>query len=171
MELLIVRHAIAEERNAQRWPGDTQRPLSAEGLTRARHAAQGLRRIAPRPVRALASPLARTQQTAAILSQFAGWPASTRCELLEPGASVQGLLKLLADRREQCIGLVGHEPDLGRLLAWCLRGPSGSASIQLRKMGAALVSFDGRARAGAGTLEWLLSPRILRAARRLTSKA
>jgi phosphohistidine phosphatase len=170
MELLIVRHAIAEERNAQRWPGDNQRPLSPEGLTRARHASQGLRRIAPRPVRALASPLMRTQQTAAILTQFAGWPASQHCELLEPGASVQALLKLLAGRREHCIGLVGHEPDLGRLLALCLRGPSASASIQLRKMGAALVSFDGRARAGEGTLEWLLPPRLLRAARRLPAK-
>jgi phosphohistidine phosphatase len=170
MKLLIVRHAIAEERNAQRWPGDTQRPLSVEGLTRARQAAQGLKRIAPRPVRALASPLMRTQQTAAILSQFAGWPAALRCELLEPGASVQALLKLLAGRGEHCIGLVGHEPDLGRLLALCLRGSSGSAAIQLRKMGAALVSFHGRARAGEGTLEWLLSPKILRAARRLPVK-
>jgi hypothetical protein len=34
-------------------------------------------------------------------------------------------------------------------------------------MGAALVRFDGRPRAGHGALEWLLSPRILRAARRL----
>jgi phosphohistidine phosphatase len=170
MELLIVRHAIAEERSAQRWPDDTQRALSAQGLTRARRAAQGLKRIAPRPVRVLASPLMRTQQTAAILSQFGGWPAAVRCEELEPGAPPQTLLKLLAGRGEHCIGVVGHEPDLGRLLALCLNGSSGAAPIQLRKMGAALVSFEGRARAGQGALEWLLSPKILRAVRRLPSK-
>jgi phosphohistidine phosphatase SixA len=28
MELLIVRHAIAFERNTRRWPDDAERPLS-----------------------------------------------------------------------------------------------------------------------------------------------
>ena len=35
MELLIVRHAIAWERDAKRWPDDGERPLSAPGVTRA----------------------------------------------------------------------------------------------------------------------------------------
>jgi phosphohistidine phosphatase len=170
MDLIIVRHAIAEERDSRRWPGDAERPLSSQGLTRARRAAQGLKRIAPRPVRVLASPLMRTQQTAAILSQFALWPANARCQLLEPGASTQELLKLLAGRGEHCIGLIGHEPDLGRLLALCLRGSLGNSALQLRKMGAALVSFEGRARPGRGRLEWLFSPKMLRALRHLPAK-
>ena len=35
MELLIVRHAIACERNRQRWPDDADRPLSSRGAARA----------------------------------------------------------------------------------------------------------------------------------------
>ena len=57
MDLLIVRHAIAFERNPKRWPDDGERPLSPEGMRRARKAAAGLKRIANRPVRVLTSGL------------------------------------------------------------------------------------------------------------------
>jgi phosphohistidine phosphatase len=69
MELLIVRHAIACERDTRRWPDDGARPLSPRGVVRARRAAAGLKKLELRPVRVLASPLVRTQQTAAILTQ------------------------------------------------------------------------------------------------------
>ena len=167
MELLIVRHAIAAERNARRWPDDIERPLTARGRQRAQRAAAGLRRIAPYPARVLASPLARTRETAAILRQFAGWPEASDCALLQPGGSAQALLKHLARYRERGVALVGHEPDLGRLLTLCLPGPSRAGAIELRKMGVALLAFPGAPRAGSGTLLWLLSPKLLRLARRL----
>jgi phosphohistidine phosphatase len=170
MQLLVVRHGIAEERNARRWPGDTERPLSAQGLLRSRHAAAGLRRVAPRPVRMLVSPLARTRQTAAILTQCAGWPEATACALLEPGHASEPLLALLARGRESCIAIVGHEPDLGRFIAACLPRSGRGATIELRKMGAALIEFEGQPRAGRGHLEWLLSPKLLRALRRLPAR-
>ena len=42
MDLLIVRHAIAMERDAKRWPDDRLRPLSARGIARGSKAAAGL---------------------------------------------------------------------------------------------------------------------------------
>jgi phosphohistidine phosphatase SixA len=72
MELLIVRHAIACERHGQRWPDDADRPLSSRGVARARRAAEGLRRIAPRPLQVLASPLERSWRS----SRSAPLPAS-----------------------------------------------------------------------------------------------
>src|SRR6202049_2164116 len=57
MELLIVRHAIAFERSATRWAADDERPLSPQGVERARQAAAGLKRGAERPARVLTSPL------------------------------------------------------------------------------------------------------------------
>jgi len=164
MELLIVRHAIAFERNARRWPDDGERPLSPRGLTRARRAAAGLQRLAVRPTRVLASPLVRTRQTATILTQLAGWPRATDCALLLPGAAPEALLEELARLRDRRIALVGHQPDLGRLLALCLSGSTSDAAFELRKMGVALVAFRGTARAGRGELHWLAPPRLLRAA-------
>jgi len=165
MELLIVRHAIAYERNAKRWPDDGARPLSPRGVMRARRAAAGLKKLAVRPVRVLASPLERTQQTAAILTQYAAWPRALPCPLLLPGGSPQELLALLARTRGQRLAVVGHEPDLGRLIATCLHGSAGSAAFELRKMAVALIAFPGSPRAGQGELRWLVSPKLLRAVR------
>jgi phosphohistidine phosphatase len=165
MELLVVRHAVAFERNPERWPDDGARPLSPRGRARARKAATGLARLAPRPQRVLVSPLRRAQQTAAILSEYAGWPAASPCPALAPGVASAALLQALRRIPASPIALVGHEPDLGRLLALCLGGSGATGALPLKKMGAALLAFEGTARAGTARLAWLLPPRILRAAR------
>jgi phosphohistidine phosphatase len=165
MELLIVRHAIACERDAKRWPDDVERPLSPRGLMRARQAAAGVKRLVPRPQRVLSSPLLRARQTASILTQSAGWPRAAACPQLLPDAPAETLLSVLAQTHEARIALVGHEPELGRLLARCLPGETESAAFELRKMGIALISFPGRARPRRGELRWLLPPKVLRAAR------
>ncbi len=165
MELLIVRHAIAFARSARRWPDDAERPLSPQGEARARKAALGLKRITQHPAQVLVSPLRRAQQTAAILTQFAGWPKAAECAQLLPGAAPERLLALLARSRGSRVAVIGHQPALGRLLAACLPGGVGAAAFEFRKMGVALLAFQGAARAGRGQLIWLLPPRILRAAR------
>jgi len=165
MELLIVRHAIACERDGERWPDDAERPLSARGVLRARQAARGVRKLLRRPVSVLSSPLLRAQQTAAILNEFAGWPRASLSPLLAPEASPAAVLALLARSRESCVALVGHQPGIGRLLVSCLPGGRGSAAFEIRKMGVAVVGFDGSPRAGHGTLRWLVPPRLLRAGR------
>ena len=165
MELLIVRHAIAFERNAKRWPDDGARPLSPRGVMRARRAAAGLKKLAVRPVRVFASPLERTRQTAAILAQYASWPKALACPLLLPGSSPHELLALLARTRGQRLALIGHQPDLGRLIATCLPGSAGGTAFDLRKMAVALIVFEDAVRAGHGELSWLVPPKLLRAVR------
>jgi phosphohistidine phosphatase len=165
MELLIVRHAIACERDAKRWPDDGARPLSPRGVMRARHAAAGLRKLGVRPVRVLVSPLERTRQTAAILTQYAAWPKAISCPQLLPGASPKELLVLLARTRGQRLAVIGHQPDLGRLIAACLPGGPGSGAFEMRKMALALIAFQGTPRAGEGELRWLVPPKLLRAIR------
>jgi len=164
MELLLVRHAIAFERNARRWPDDDERPLCPRGIARARQAAAGLKRLTRRPGRVLASPLLRTRQTAALLTQFAGWPAALPCDALRPGRVPKTLLALLPRSRNARIAVIGHEPDLSTLLALCLEGGTRCA-LPLRKMGVACVRFPGAAQAGRGELAGFLPPRLLRAAR------
>jgi len=163
MELLIVRHAIACERDARRWPDDAARPLTPRGALRARRAAAGLKKLAVRPIRVLTSPLERTRQTAAILTQYAGWPKALACSELAPGGSPQQLLALLARTRGRRVAVIGHQPDLGHLIATCLRGSGDGAEFELRKMAVALISFTGAPRSGRGELRWLTPPKLLRA--------
>ena len=165
MELIIVRHAIACERDAHRWPDDHDRPLSARGMARARKAAQGLKGITQRPTRVLTSPLLRARQTAGILAQVAGWPRATTCPQLMPGTPPRDLLALIARGRDERLAVVGHEPGLGHLATVCLPGSATTAALCFRKMGAALLEFQGVPRAGRGELVWFLPPRVLRAAR------
>ncbi len=162
MRVLLVRHAIAFDRDPRRWPDDTARPLSPRGLERGRRAARGLKVLAPRPQLVLTGPATRTRQTAALLREAAGWPAATVCAALAPGSAVEETLSVLRRARARCVALVGHEPDLGELIGACLG--AGHGALALRKMGAALVEFRGAPRASAGRLAWLLTPRQLRAA-------
>jgi len=165
MELIIVRHAIAFDRDARRWPDDDERPLSARGMARARKAALGLKRIAGRPARVLTSPLLRARQTAAILTQVAGWPRAIPCPQLMPGVAAAELLALIGRSGDVRLAVVGHEPGLGHLVSTCLPGSARTAAFSLRKMGVALLEFKGAPRAARGELVWFAPPRVLRAVR------
>jgi phosphohistidine phosphatase len=164
LELLIVRHAIAFPRDGKRWPDDTERPLTMEGIKRARRAAAGLKRIATRPALVLTSPLVRARDTAALFTQAAHWPEAQESDALTPGASPEATLEALrrSGARAECIAVVGHQPHLGRLLALCLRGGARAEAFELKKSAVVCVHFEGPPRASHGMLEWSLSPRILR---------
>ena len=166
MELLIIRHAIAAPRDAQRWRDDGSRPLTPVGMRRSRRAAAGLKMIARAPDRLLTSPLVRARQTARILTEVAGWPPAEEVPELLPGTAALKLLSLLAGTRRKRIALVGHQPDLGALLAACLLGSQGALAVDLKKNAVACVWFQGPARAGHAVLKWLATPRMLRALQR-----
>ena len=165
MDLLIIRHAIALDRDRHRWRDDADRPLSEAGVRRARKAAAGLKKLTKRPDRLLSSPLLRARQTAQILTDLAGWPAAEEMAELSPGEPALAVLALLGKHRSELTAVVGHQPGLGHLLAACLLGGGGSLPIELKKNAVACVSFAGRPRAGHAARAWLATPRMLRALR------
>jgi phosphohistidine phosphatase len=164
LRLLIVRHAIAKE--VAPGGGDRERPLSAEGRTKMRVAARGLRLLVPALGTIAASPLRRATATAELLSEaFADLPIEV-VEPLAPGADYRALLPWLDRRwREQTdvtVAVVGHQPGLGELASWLL-APSAHSFLEFKKGGAALLDFgDSAPRAGAAYLCWLLEPAHLR---------
>lgn len=163
MELLIVRHAIAFERNRRRWTDDGERPLTPAGKKLARKAAAGLREFAAAPHRLLSSPLVRARDTARILTKFAGWPEAEKITELEPGKPALAILRLLRLDGGTRVAVVGHEPGLGKLLAVCLLGNPAPLPVDFKKIGVACVKFAGAPRAGRATLQWFATPRMLRA--------
>lgn len=165
MDLLIVRHAIAYDRDPHRWREDAERPLSPAGIRRARRAAAGLKQLTTRPERLLSSPLVRAKQTARILTDIAGWPEAEEVAELAPGEPALAVLALLAKHRSKLTAVVGHQPGLGQLLGACLLGGGGSFPIEMKKNAVACVSFEGKPRPGHAALKWLATPRMLRALR------
>ncbi len=165
MELLIVRHAIAFERNRQRWRDDAARPLSPAGMRRARKAAAGLKEFSRAPDRVLTSPLVRARQTAQILTDVAGWPQAEVASELSPGEPAPAILTLLGRNRVKLAAVIGHQPGLGYLLAACLLGDGGPLPIEMKKNAVACISFEGSPRPGHAALRWLATPRMLRGLR------
>lgn len=159
MELFIVRHAKAAERDAERWPDDTRRPLTKEGAREFEQSARRMRRWRPEIDMVLASGWPRAWETAEILRARARWPRPVRTKLLETHdpAGVQALVQLLAEQPEDArIALVGHEPVLG-LLVGALTSPGGELRLQLRKGAIAWL----RGAPGAMSLAGLLVPAMV----------
>ena len=163
MRIFLIRHAAAEDRDRKRWPDDRQRPLTPDGMRKFRKAAAGLGRFCGPIDRLLASPLVRAQQTAVLLSEVAAWPAAVETPELAPGRTAAPLLRLLRELGLERVALVGHEPELTQMLAVAVAGSQASLACELKKGAAIALSFAAEPRPGQGRLEWLATPRMLRA--------
>jgi len=164
LELYLVRHAIAFERDAARWADDGKRPLTPQGEARFRVAARGLGRIVPTVDAVLSSPMVRAWRTAELLAKEAGWPAPEPVAAFEAGQRVTRAMTALrgySDR--QAVAVVGHEPNLSELAAHLLAGAEDDLAIEVKKGGVVCLGLDGGARKGSAWLRWSVSPKILRA--------
>ena len=162
-EVYLVRHAIGEQRNPARWPDDSKRPLSAEGVGRFRPAARGLRELVPKVDAVLTSPWVRAVQTAEVLEEEAGWPTPQASPPLagnRPAADALPLLRSLGGIRS--VALVGHEPYLSSLASLLAAGDGGVLDLDVKKGGVVFVECVGTPAPDAGTLRWIVSPKILR---------
>lgn len=165
VEILLVRHAIAEERPSRAWDGDRDRPLTVDGAERFRRIARALAAVWGPPDLLLASPYARAWQTARILEEEGGWAAPEACPELEPAHTPAAVLAALRARAAaDHIVLVGHEPVMSGFLSLLLGGSAGAVSLEMKKGGAALLRCDAPPVAGTAELIWLLPPRVLLAA-------
>jgi phosphohistidine phosphatase len=164
MMVLVIRHAIAEERDAFAESGkpDDERPITANGRRRMERGARGLRTLVPRINLLATSPLVRAQQTAAVVAKVYRTEVGEKTEALSPSAPLDQFAKWLAPHSDlDVIAVVGHEPHLSALVTWLLSGISDSR-IEFKKGGACLLEVDGQPGAGGAKLHWLLTPRALR---------
>ena len=160
LHLLLVRHAIAEERGPA-WPDDDQRPLSREGHRKWKRAARGLAQLAPSVDMLLTSPLTRAFQTAETLAKaLSPSPKIQMFDALRPETRPGTMVTALrAKSPKGTVVLVGHEPMLSELAALLLhlQGP-----LEFRKGAAMLVVTTGLGTRGPARLEWFVTPRMLR---------
>jgi len=165
MHLLIIRHAIAEDRDSFAGSGksDDLRPLTDEGRAKMELGAAGLRALLPDITLLASGPLARAQQTAEIVGKEYGLEVGATTDSLRPRAAFADFATWIAERGPQdVVAIVGHEPHLSALATWLICGTKHSR-IELKKGGACLLSFAGVPKKGGGTLEWALHPSHLRA--------
>jgi phosphohistidine phosphatase len=164
IDVYLVRHAIAEDRDPARWPDDSRRPLTEKGAASFRRAARGLQRIVPTVDRVLSSPYPRAWQTAEILRDEAGWPAPEPRDQLAAPSSPDAALELLRDQgANTSVALVGHEPNLSSFASLLLTGSEAPLRVELKKGGVIALDWATAPGPSAALLRWIASPKILRA--------
>ncbi len=159
MQILIIRHAIAEERDATRWPDDSVRPLTKRGMRRFRKSAAGMGTVVRRVDHLLVSPFMRAVQTGEILHEVNEWPAPQRVGALVYGSPASIVEALQQFPRDSVVALVSHEPTVSDLVSIL----SGGGLYRFRKGACALIDTGRSAPAPhGGELAWLIQPRLSR---------
>ncbi|MHB8351900.1 MAG: SixA phosphatase family protein [Thermoplasmata archaeon] len=164
MDLYLVRHGPAAERDPQRWPDDEARPLTPSGIREVREAARGFVRTAGPVAHYLTSPAVRARHTAELF-RAAHERAPTLDLLLElrPTGEAEEVLAALAARTVTGpVALFGHEPLLAELLGMSL-ATDPIRLTRFSRAGAAAIEFPRSVGAGAGRLRWLLTRKQLTA--------
>lgn len=162
--LLLVRHAIAEERHdfARTGRDDGERPLTDKGRRRMRLAARGIHEQVDSIDLLTTSPLIRAVQTAEILTEEFGGSAAEEVDVLATGPADAFLSWYRTVAGIGLVTVVGHEPYLGRWASWLLAGPTADFLV-FKKGGACLLEFPGAIDPGRAVLHWHLAPSQLRA--------
>jgi len=169
MNLLVIRHAIAEDKEnfATTGRSDDQRPLTNVGRSKMRRGAQGLRTLVGKVALLASSPLVRARETAEIVAPALSVPRVEIVEALRPESKYDELVEWIGGRAapndddDYTVAVVGHEPHLSGLVTWLMTGGDDSR-VELKKGGVCLLHFDGEPKEGEAVLRWLLTPSQLR---------
>jgi phosphohistidine phosphatase len=131
---------------------DEARTLTKKGQKETKAAMRGIFLLAGKLERIVSSPLPRSSQTADLLASAVGSKKFDVDDRLGFGGDVTTLVDELKELAGS-VAIVGHDPQLSRLVAQLSTGRKSSHPqfISLDKAGAAGLSFDG----SAWSLNWV----------------
>jgi phosphohistidine phosphatase len=162
MELYILRHAIALSCSEAEVSQDAERPLSTEGKEKMKRIAAAMKHLGIEVDLVLSSPYVRARDTA--LMAHDGMGLKNCLEFSDALASGQDT-KLVLDelngvfKKKERIMVVGHEPDLSALIGR-ITG-QGRLSVEMKKAGLAKIEITATNPELRGTLEFLLTPKVM----------
>jgi len=160
MEIYLLRHGLAVERGTAGFEADEARPLTPKGRRQLRKIAAAMKKLDLRFDLILSSPLLRAKQTAEIIAIALKLKKHLQySNALAPGGEAEHLLRQLHRLKPspETLLLVGHEPDLSRLVSLLV---TGTLSLQMDFKKGGLCKLDAeKLKAGkCATLAWLLTP-------------
>jgi phosphohistidine phosphatase len=162
MQLYIVRHGIAIDREDPKCPPDPERFLTEDGIEKTKQVARGVAELGVAPDLLLSSPYVRATQTAEIFANALEYSKQKikRTDLLLPGAEPLQLFRELAkDKDLSAVFVFGHAPHLDDLLATAIGSKHHVTS--LKKASVAMIELR-RLSPPSGELVWLGTPKLLR---------
>ncbi len=161
MDLYVLRHGQAEERDGLKYPDDRERPLTLRGIERLARQVRGMNSLGICPELIVTSPLVRAVQTAEVVRE--GLTLEMRLEYsnyLEPWAEPREILEELrkAHAAEHSVMVVGHEPHLSSLISLVSSGTLNCA-IRLKKGALCKLRIPTVDPGRCGRIEWSLTPK------------
>ena len=166
MNIYLIRHAIAENRNdfSKKNLEDSLRPLTFKGRKKMLNLLDWYDDWIKEVDLIVTSPYLRARQTAQILQRLPAKPRVVEAAELVPHSPPQAFCKWIKvhgkDKRN--IIVVGHEPQLSLLAGFLVSGQTQS-HIDLKKGGIACleVSSVQEIEFGKARILWLVQPRLL----------
>lgn len=157
MILYLLRHAEAEAVAAT----DAARCLTPKGRNQAARVAKFCEAAGIQPQVILTSPVVRARQTAEVV--MASMPEAELIEVPWAACGMEprrALHELAAYGKFSGVMLVGHQPDLGCLLAELL-GVARASNLRVRKALLAGVDLSAGCREGGGQLQFFVPARMM----------
>jgi phosphohistidine phosphatase len=162
-QLTLLRHAKSVQDPS--YAVDRDRPLADRGRGDAEAMGRFFAQSEILPDLIASSPAARARQTAELLAQAAGYSGAIRWEEAVYAAGPDALLAVvrgLPDQASHAL-MVGHNPGFEELAAVLIGTDCG---VTLPTSAAVHFEIDverwSEVRAGAGRLQWLITPKILK---------
>jgi phosphohistidine phosphatase len=162
MELFILRHAIADQRDPTKYPDDALRPLTEKGMKRMRRVAEGLLAAGLQFDVIYTSPYTRAKQTAEIVAEVFDMRNDVReTDTLAVDGDPEDLIEELkkTEKDAASVLLVGHEPYLSELISLLLVGDA-SLDLTMKKGGVCKLTVGMLKYGKCATLDWLIPPSL-----------
>lgn len=160
MRLYVMRHGPAEDRGPK--VAEFDRKLTSKGRDQTAAAARGLPKLKVQPTAVLSSPLVRCWQTAALVAEALDDNVEPEAvDALAAGAAPGEMLKAIRQHAGNVM-VVGHDPDVSRLVSYLLGGSS-QPFISFSKGGVAALEADDVLEPEACQLLWYLRRKHLAA--------
>jgi phosphohistidine phosphatase len=162
MQLYIVRHGIAIDREDPKCPSEAERYLTEDGIKKTKQVAKGLVALGLHADLMVSSSYVRAMQTAEIFAVALEYPEQKirQSESLLPGAEPAVFLRELAKEKNlSSVFCFGHAPQLDGLLAAAVGAQHHITS--LKKAGVAFVELK-RLSPPNGELIWLVTSKLVR---------
>jgi phosphohistidine phosphatase len=163
MDLYILRHGIAAEKDNPRYSLDAERALTDEGRKKILRIARHLKTLGISLDMILSSPLVRARQTAEIVASVLGCKHKLR---LTPHLALDGssesLVRQVKGQRPmpKSAMLVGHEPRLSEFISTLLCGKP-DLPLDLKKGGLCKLEVEVLKYGRCATLQWFVPPKLL----------
>jgi phosphohistidine phosphatase len=164
MNIFILRHGIAVERDEWHSKNDADRPLTAKGKNQLRKNSGALEKMQLDFDLILSSPLLRAKQTAEIVAaklKLKKWLKFS--DALASDGDMKNLIKQLNELKPppENLLLVGHEPYLSELISLLVSGDE-NMTMDFKKGGLCKLEVQKLRHGKCATFAWLLTPKQMK---------